>query len=64
MGLNLKGQKVSGVSISSQHANFFVNDGTGKASDVTELINFCKTKAKEKYGLELVEEIQMVGEFQ
>ena len=64
IGLNLKGKKIGGVSVSPQHANFFVNDGKGKASDVTELTNFCKTKAKEKYGLELVEEIQMVGEFQ
>ncbi len=63
IGLNLKGEKVGGVSVSPQHANFFVNDGTGKASDVTELINICKTKAKGKYGLELVEEIQRVGEF-
>jgi UDP-N-acetylmuramate dehydrogenase len=63
VGLGLKGTRVGGVSISQSHANFFVNDGNGKASEVMELINLCKTKAKEKFGLDLIEEIQVVGEF-
>ena len=64
IGLGLKGEKVGGVSISRSHANFFVNDGTGTAQDVLSLIGICKTKAKEKFGLDLCEEIQLVGEFQ
>lgn len=63
IGLGLKGTKIGGISISQSHANFFVNDGHGKASEVLELINLCKTKAKEKFDLNLVEEIQVVGEF-
>lgn len=63
VGLALKGTKVGGVSVSQMHANFFVNDGSGKASDVLELIKICKEKAVEEYSLELKEEIQMVGEF-
>lgn len=63
IGLNLKGKKVGGVSVSSQHANFFVNDGTGKASDARLLIDLCKRLAKDKFYLDLNEEIQRVGEF-
>lgn len=63
IGLNLKGKKVGGVSVSPQHANFFVNDGTGKASDVLSLIDLCKKLAKDKFDLDLNEEIQKVGEF-
>lgn len=63
VGLGLKGTKVGGVSVSSQHANFFVNDGSGRAGDVLSLIQLCKERAKSKFGLELAEEIQLVGEF-
>lgn len=63
VGLGLKGNKIGGVEISPKHANFFVNDGTGKATDVLALIALVKEKAKDKFNLELQEEIQMVGEF-
>lgn len=62
-GLRLKGTNVGGVKISEKHANFFVNNGTGTARDVLELIKICKQKAKEKFGIDLLEEIQMVGDF-
>lgn len=63
VGLGLKGRRVGGVSISEKHANFFVNDGSGKATDVLKLIDLCKKKAREKFGLDLTEEIQKVGDF-
>ena len=63
VGLNLKGMKVGGISISEKHANFFVNDGHGRASDVLELIEICRQKAREKFSLSLAEEIQKVGDF-
>ncbi|MCL5004170.1 MAG: FAD-binding protein [Patescibacteria group bacterium] len=62
-GLGLKGTKVGGVKISEKHANFFVNFGGATAKDVCKLIDLIKSKAYEKFGLSLVEEIQMVGEF-
>jgi UDP-N-acetylmuramate dehydrogenase len=61
--LGLKGTKIGGVEISQKHANFFVNDGTGKAADVLALIKLAKDKARERFGVELQEEIQRVGEF-
>lgn len=63
IGLSLKGTRIGGVKISEKHANFFVNDGTGTATDVLALIQICKEKAKKRLDLDLVEEIQMVGEF-
>ena len=61
VGLGLKGMRIGGISVSGKHANFFVNDGTGRAVDVLDLIRVCKEKAKEKYSLDLKEEIQIVG---
>lgn len=59
----LKGIKAGGISVSRTHANFMVNDGTGKATDVLELMNRVKTRVKEFYGIDLEPEIFMVGEF-
>lgn len=62
IGLGLKGTQIGGIKISEKHANFFVNDGAGTAADVLELIEICKQKAKEKFDLDLREEVQIVGE--
>lgn len=60
--LGLKGTKIGGAQISPNHANFIVNTGGAKASDVVQLIKLCKEKVKEKYGVELKEEIVYLGE--
>jgi len=59
----LKGKKIGGVQVSSLHANFILNLGSATASDVLKLIGFIKKKVKEKFGVELEEEIEMVGKF-
>lgn len=59
----LKGKKIKGVMISQKHANFIVNVNSAKAKDVKKLINLCKEKVKEKFGTELEEEIEYVGDF-
>lgn len=61
--LGLKGVKAGDAQISSHHANFIVNNGNAKASDVLELIKFIKDKAREVYGLDLKEEIFYAGDF-
>lgn len=61
--LGLKGTKIKKAEVSSQHANFIVNRGDVTASDVLQLINLIKQKAKETYGLDLKEEIFYIGEF-
>ena len=61
--LGLKGTKIGGAAISSTHTNFIINTAGATAGDVLKLINLIKTKAKEKYNLDLKEEIFYVGDF-
>ncbi len=57
----LKGKKIGGVKISEIHANFIVNCGNGKAEDIKNLIKLIKQKVKNKFNLNLEEEIVYVG---
>lgn len=57
----LKATKIGDAQISEKHANFILNRGEAKADDVLALIKLCKDKVKEKYGVELKEEIVYVG---
>ena len=59
----LAGAKIGGAKISEKHCNFFTNVGEAKASDFAQLISLVKIKAKEKFGVDLKEEIFLVGEF-
>ena len=56
----LKGISSGGAQISEKHANFIVNRGNAKASDVLELIAQIKIAAKEKFAVDLKEEIEIV----
>ena len=59
----LKGLQVGDAQISPVHANFIINLNHAKASDVVELIEKAKDAVKQKFGVTLEEEIQLVGEF-
>lgn len=59
----LKGAKSGGAVISRGHANWIINKGKAKASDVLKLINLVEKKVKEKYSLSLEREIRLIGEF-
>lgn len=59
----LKGTKLGQVQISPIHANFMINLGGAKAQDVLALISLVKKKIKEKFNIEVKEEILQVGEF-
>ncbi len=56
----LKGEKIGNVKISKKHANFIINLGKGKAKDVKKLINLIKKKVKNKFKINLKEEIQIL----
>lgn len=56
----LKGMVVGGAQVSEKHANFIVNRGGATARDVLEIISKIKTAAKEKFGVDLREEIEIV----
>jgi UDP-N-acetylmuramate--alanine ligase len=59
--LGLKGTKVGGASVSDVHGNFIVNDGSATADDVLKLIDLVKSRARQKKGVELKTEVQIVG---
>ena len=50
------------ASISQKHCNFFVNNGNAKSSDIENLINKVKQRVKEKTGVNLELEINIIGE--
>ena len=58
----LKGKRIGGAEVSTKHANFIVNMGNAKASDVLQLIELVKKEVKQKLGYELETEISVIGE--
>lgn len=59
----LKGYKVGGAIVSDKHANFIITSSKATAKDVYILINTIKQKVKDAFGIELIEEVECVGEF-
>jgi UDP-N-acetylmuramate dehydrogenase len=57
----LKSKKIGGAMVSEKHANFIVNTGNATAEDVIMLAAIIKTKVRNKFGIQLQEEVQMVG---
>ena len=59
----LKGARVGGASVSTTHGNFIVNDGSARARDIRGLIDQCRSVVRERFGVELREEIVYLGDF-
>jgi UDP-N-acetylmuramate dehydrogenase len=59
----LKGVASGGARISTAHANFIVNEGSATAADIRGLIELCRLRVREEFGLTLEEEIVYLGEF-
>jgi UDP-N-acetylmuramate dehydrogenase len=59
----LKGAREGGAQVSETHANFIVNGGQASARDIRRLIARCKEAVRERFGVELREEIVYLGEF-
>ncbi len=57
----LMGKRIGGAMISDKHPNFIVNVDNAKASEVEELIQLAKKTIKEKYAVDLEEEIQYLS---
>lgn len=57
----LKGMRIGGAEISNKHANFVVNLGGARASDVLQLIDTAKERVLEKTGAKLELEIEVMG---
>jgi UDP-N-acetylmuramate dehydrogenase len=58
----LRGETEGQAQISEKHANWIVNLGGASCQDVLELISLAKSQVRQKFNLELEEEIQIVDE--
>lgn len=56
----LKGVRIGGAQISQKHANFIVNVGGGSTSDFLALVDLCKRRVFDKFGVMLEEEFVLV----
>lgn len=56
----LKGTRIGDAQISPVHANFFMNIGNATAKDILALRDLAKAKVKEKFGIELEEEVMII----
>jgi UDP-N-acetylmuramate dehydrogenase len=59
----LKGARIGGAQISPKHANFIVNLGKAKATDVKALIDLAQQQVRERFGVKLELEIELIGEW-
>ncbi len=60
-GLGLRGMQIGGAKISEKHSNFIVNEGSATAEDVHALIEHIKELAMEKYGIEMITEVEYLN---
>jgi UDP-N-acetylmuramate dehydrogenase len=58
----MKGMNCGDAQISLKHANFIVNRGKAKASDVLALIELIQSKAKKEKSVILEPEVIIIGE--
>tara|TARA_B100001250_G_C19764820_1_gene774221 strand:+ start:589 stop:1515 length:927 start_codon:yes stop_codon:yes gene_type:complete len=57
----LKGTRFGDAEISPIHANFFINHGNAKSSDILKLISIARKKVFKKYKIFLELEIKIIG---
>ena len=58
----LKGLEIDGARVSEKHANFIVNpEGRATASAIESLIGQIQATVREKFGIELVREVRILG---
>ncbi|KFN01868.1 UDP-N-acetylmuramate dehydrogenase [Bacillus clarus] len=57
----LRGYQIGGAKISEMHGNFIINAGSASAQDVLELIEFIKKTIKEKFGIDMHTEVEIIG---
>ncbi len=58
----LKGCRVGGAVVSEKHANFIINDAGATDKDIKQLIGIIKKRVKECFGVNLVREVEYIGD--
>ncbi len=59
----LKGVARGDARVSPTHGNFIVNEGRATAADIRGLIDLCRSRVSERFGVALQEEIVYLGDF-
>ncbi len=59
----LKGKSIGNATISSQHANFFINNGQTRAEDMRALIDLAQKAVLDQFGIKLELEVELIGEW-
>lgn len=57
----LRGYKIGGAQISEMHGNFIINTGAASAQDVLDLIALIKHTIKDKFGVDMHTEVEIIG---
>ena len=60
----LKGHRIGDAVVSTKHANFIINEGQARASDLEQLIRHVQTTVERMHGVRLEPEVRIVGELQ
>ncbi len=60
--VGLRGHRIGKAEISQQHTNFFLNLGGAKAVDALALMELARSRVRERFGIELENEVAMAGE--
>ena len=58
----LKGAAIGGARVSPAHGNFIVNEGAATARDIRALVDRCRSEVRERFGVDLREEIVYLGD--
>ncbi len=62
--LGLKGYQIGGAQVAERHANFILNCGGAKASDIFQLIYYVQQQVERHWSVCLEPEVRILGEFQ
>ncbi len=60
----LKGYQIGGAKVATRHANFILNCGGAKASDIFSLIYHVQAQVQSRWNLHLEPEVRMLGAFE
>jgi UDP-N-acetylmuramate dehydrogenase len=60
--VGLRGHRIGDAVISNKHSNFIENVGQARAADVAALIREAQARVRERFGIELETEVELVGE--
>ena len=60
--VGLRGHRIGKAQISEQHTNFFLNLGSAGAADVLSLMDLARSRVRERFAIEMENEVALVGE--